>query len=126
MARIEINDHTLSIVVEGFDRILAVRARVTLPLSHIVSVRACPDVDALLDQEVGAALRGAMLPRCLIVGSCPSPDGRGLVFCDVHDPARAIVIRLRHDSLPQIFVEISDESPSAVCERIEEACGSMH
>lgn len=126
MARIEINDHTLSIVVEGYDRILAMRARVTVPLSHIVSARACPDMDSLLDLEVGTALRGAILPECLIVGSCPSPGGRGLVFCDVHDPARAIVIRLRHDSLPQIFVEVSDEAPDAVCERIEEACGTMH
>lgn len=126
MARIEINDHTLSIIVEGFDRILAMRARVTVPLSHIVSVRACPDMDALLDIEAGTALRRAIRPECLIIGSCPSPGGRGLVFCDVHDPAHTIVIVLRHDTLPRIFVEVSDEAPDAVCERIEEACGTMN
>lgn len=124
MARIEIHESSLTILVEGFDQVLGMRTRVTVPLAHITGVAARPDLRALMQMEAGTALRGALMPGRLIVGTFPLPEGAGLVFCDVHDPARSVAIELRHDRFRRILVEISDETPEAVCERIVEACAA--
>ena len=122
MARVEIQGRTMTVLVDGFDQVLAMRAKIIIPITHVLGAHAHPDMTALLNMEAGTALRGALVPGRLIVGTCPLPDGEGMVFCDVHDPARAISIELRHNRFRRILVEVSDESPEAVCERIEEAC----
>lgn len=124
MARIEIQGHTLTVLVDGIDQVLAMRAKIIIPITHVLGARARPDMRALMNMEAGTALRGALMPGRLIVGTCPLPDGEGMVFCDVHDPARAIAIELRHNRFRRLLVEVSDESPEAVCERIEEACAA--
>lgn len=122
MARVEIQERTLSVLIDGFDQVLAMRARITVPLAHVVDAYPRPDVSDLWQMEAGAAMRGTLIPGRLIVGTCPLADGEGMVFYDVHDPSKAISIELRHDRYKRILVEVSGESPEAVCERIREAC----
>lgn len=121
MARIEIQGQTITVLVDGFDQVLAMRAKLSVPLSHVVGAHAHPDMGPLMNMEAGMALRGTLVPGRLIVGTCPLPDGEGMVFCDVHDPARALAIELQHNRFRRILVEVSDESAEAACARIEAA-----
>ncbi len=118
MARIEIQDGTLTIQVEGFDMLLALRSSLSVPLARVSGVQVRPDLTALTQMEDGAALRGVFVPGRLLVGTCPLPDGEGQVFCDFRDPLKTVAIDLHHDRFRRLIVEVSDETPESARDRI--------
>jgi hypothetical protein len=104
--------------VEGLDRLWALRSRLEIPLSHITSVHSDPD-------EVGRwwhgwKLLGASVPGVLAAGTFYYHGE--LVFWDVHDPARTIVISLNHEHYKKLILEVAD--PQAAVQRLKAALGN--
>ena len=118
MASIEITPHELVVRLHGLDRLLAARGHLTVPLAHVIGVRArgreahFDEVIVETSRGVGTYLRGRVA-----AGSMMLADGRS--FFDVHDPEKAVVIDLESEPYRHIAVQVDDEPPESAAFRIE-------
>jgi hypothetical protein len=124
MATIEIKDKALHVNIEGLDKILALRSSITVPLSHIRSVAARPDISKLMYMSVTAKFRGVNTPGHLLAGTLVMADGSGDVFCDVRDGENAIAIELHHEQYKRLILEVSGHTPEAARDLILAASGA--
>jgi hypothetical protein len=67
MATIEIKDRELVIHIHGWDKLLALRSTLTLPLAHVKGATARPG-DARYDEMEGARLAGGYWPGSFAAG----------------------------------------------------------
>lgn len=95
--------------VEGWDKLWALKSRLTIPLSHISAVH--QDDDAAKGWWHGVQVGGANLPGLITAGAFFS-KGR-LVFYDVHKPENTIVVDLKHDSYDQLVLQVRDPIAAA-------------
>jgi len=113
MVRISVSDDRIHFDVEGIDRMWALRSQLEFPLSHIRSVRVDPE--AAKGWWHGIRLWGSNIPGILTAGTFYQ-NGR-VVFYDVHDPLRTIVIELDHEHYDRMVVEV--EEPEVEAKKIE-------
>ena len=109
MVTISIADGRIHFDVEGIDRMWALRSQLEFPLSHIRGVRVDPE--AATGWWHGIKLWGSNIPGILTAGTFYQ-NGR-VVFYDVHDPARTIVIELDHEHYDRMVVEVGDPDREA-------------
>lgn len=115
MVTISISDGRIHFDVEGIDRMWALRSQLEFPLSHIRSVRVDPE--AAKGWWHGVRLWGSNIPGILTAGTFYQ-NGR-VVFYDVHDPERTIVIELDHEHYDRMVVEV--EEPEIEAGKMEKA-----
>ena len=118
MAEVELARDALIVHVEGMDRLFALRSRLEVPLSHVEVAEADP-------QEArrrwhGIMERGIWVPGPITVGTFYQ-EGE-LVFWDVHDPQKTVVIRLKDERYRRLVIEVED--PEATAARVNEATGA--
>ncbi len=123
MATLAIKDQALTVNMEGLDKVFALRSSITVPLAHVVSVTARPDISKVMYMPVGSQFRGVRHTGLIVAGTLLMADGSGNVFCDVHDDKNALVIELQHDEFKRIIVEPSNQSPEQARDMIEAALG---
>lgn len=104
--------------VEGWDKLWALRSRLEIPLAHITDV-AC-DPDQVGRWWHGWKVAGTDMPGLLAMGTFYYHGE--LVFWDVRDAARTIIVSLDHERYKKLIVEVDD--PSAVVERLRQASSS--
>src|SRR5215204_7715352 len=117
MAEVELAEDTLVIHVLGMDRLWALRSRLEIPLSHVSGAEAAAEVARRWWQ--GLRSGGTHVPGVITAGTFHQEGER--VFWDVHDPEKAIVIRLRDERYERLVIEVED--PSATVAAIREALG---
>ena len=117
MAEVELDEDTLSIHVMGMDRLWALRSRLEIPLSHVSGAEADPEVAGRWWQGIRSG--GTQVPGVITAGTFHQEGER--VFWDVHDPEKAIVIRLRDERYARLVIEVED--PPATVAAIKEALG---
>ncbi|MFL5483744.1 MAG: hypothetical protein ACJ8AK_16300 [Gemmatimonadaceae bacterium] len=115
MVTISVSDDRIHFDVEGIDRMWALRSQLEFPLSHIRSVRVDPE--AAKGWWHGIRLWGSNIPGILTAGIFYQ-NGR-VVFYDVHDPERTIVIELDHEHYDRMVVEV--EEPEVEAKKVEKA-----
>ena len=125
MASIELKDRSLIVHVEGIDRLLSLRSTLTVALRHVTGIIAKPPMYNEMFMSSGERFRGVQIAGVMCAGTVRTHDGSGYVFCDVHDPERAISIELEHDTFKRLLVELSDETPAEAKERIEAAIAAL-
>jgi hypothetical protein len=120
MATIELTENTLIVHVEGIDKFFTFKSQLEVPLSHVVGA----EVDPLVVQEWGdwwkglkISWGGAQVPGLLVAGSFYQHGEK--VFWDVHDPQKAVTIRLADTQYARLVIEVED--PAASITAIEEA-----
>jgi|SRR5665213_513196 len=94
--------------VEGLHQLWSLRSRLEIPLTHITGVEIDPD-------EVGRwwhgwKIAGTDVPGLFAAGTFYYHGE--LVFWDVHDPARTVVVSLDHERYKKLIIEVAD--PEAV------------
>ena len=104
MVTISVSGDRIRFDVEGIDRMWALRSQLEIPLSHIRSVSVDPE--AARGWWHGIKLWGSNIPGILTAGTFYQ-NGR-VVFYDVHDPERTIVIELDHEHYDRMVVEVED------------------
>lgn len=104
MVTISIKGDRIHFDVEGIDQLWALRSQLEFPLSHIRSVRVDPEAAA--GWWHGLKLWGSNIPGILTAGTFYQEGG--IVFYDVHDPDRTIVIELDHERYDRLIVEVED------------------
>ena len=117
VAEVELAEDTLVIHVLGMDRLWALRSRLEIPLSHVSGAEAAPEVARRWWQ--GLRSGGTHVPGVITAGTFHQEGER--VFWDVHDPEKAIVIRLRDERYERLVIEVED--PPATVAAIQEALG---
>ena len=101
--------------VEGLDKVLALRSRLAIPLTHINDVEFDPS-------QVGRwwhgwKLLGADMPGLFAAGTFYYHGE--LVFWDVHEPERTIIVSLNHERYKKLILEVAD--PGEVMTRLQVA-----
>ncbi|HEV7388922.1 MAG TPA: hypothetical protein VGN73_09935 [Gemmatimonadaceae bacterium] len=104
MVTISIKGDRIHLDVEGIDKMWAVRSHLEFPLSHIRSVRI--DLEAARGWWHGLRLMGSNIPGILTAGTFYQQGE--LVFYDVHDPDRTIVLELDHERYKKLIIEVED------------------
>ncbi len=123
MASIEITRYDLIVRLRGLDALLALRARLSVPLAHVVGVRThAPEADfdaAIVETSrgVGTYVRGR-----IAAGSFNLADGRS--FYVARDPRQTIVIDLEGEPFRHIAVQVDGKSPEAAARRVQAAIDS--
>ena len=118
MAEVEIAQDALIVHVEGMDRLFALRSRLEVPLSHVAGAEVDPE--EARRRWHGIMERGIWVPGPITVGTFYQ-EGE-LVFWDVHDPQKTVVIRLKDERYRRLVIEVED--PEATAARVNEATGA--
>ena len=109
MVDLSIAEGRLTLDVRGADKLWAFKSTLEIPLAHVASVRADPEVAR--GWYHGIRLPGTNLPGVITAGTFYQ-DGKR-VFWDVHHPEDTIVIDLHDERFNQLIVEVADP-PAAV------------
>jgi hypothetical protein len=90
--------------VRGADKLWALKSSLEIPLQHVVSVRADPEIAK--GWYHGIRFPGSNIPGVLTAGTFYQ-DGKR-VFWDVHHPENTIVIELKDERYNELIVEVTD------------------
>jgi hypothetical protein len=104
VAEVELAENTLSIHVLGMDRLWALRSHLEIPLPHVSGAEAASEVARRWWQGIRSG--GTHVPGVITAGTFYQEGER--VFWDVHDPEKAIVIRLRDERYERLIIEVED------------------
>ncbi len=113
MADIEITPTSLVVHIRGADQFFALASRLEVPLEHVSSVDASPPEA----QGVwhGLRLAGTNLPGLVTAGRFLQHGE--WAFWDVHDPDRAIAIRLHDERYAKLIVGVDDPAATVAAIR---------
>ena len=115
MAEVELAQDALIVHVEGMDRLFALRGRLEIPLSHVEGAEADPE--EARRRWHGIMERGIWAPGLITAGTFYR-EGE-LVFWDVHEPEKTVVIRLKDERYARLIIEVED--PETTVARVNEA-----
>lgn len=90
--------------VEGWDKLWSLKSRLEIPLAHIKGVHADPK--PAMGWFDGLKLAGTAIPNIFRAGTFYQQGD--LVFWDVHNPEKTIVIELEHERLAKLIIEVAD------------------
>jgi hypothetical protein len=109
VADIELTSTSLIVHIRGVDQFFAMKSRLEVPLEHIASV----DATAPEAHEVWHGLRmvGTNLPGVITAGRFVQHGE--WAFWDVHDPDKAIAIRLRDERYAKLVIGVDDPVTTA-------------
>ena len=114
-ASISISNDTLTVDVEGADKLWALKSQLRIPLAHVVG--AAEAEDEARQWLHGIRLAGTHVPGVISAGRFYS-HGKW-VFWDVHHPAKAFRIELRDEHYSKLVLESDD--PAGQISRIRKA-----
>jgi hypothetical protein len=109
MVDVSIEDGRAVFAIEGMHKLWAFRSRIEIPLDHITSV------DVNHDQVGrwwhGFKLVGTDAPGLFAAGTFYYHGE--LVFWDVHDTTKTIIVSLEHERYKKLIVEVADAEQTA-------------
>jgi hypothetical protein len=98
--------------VEGLHQLWALRSRLEIPLTHITDAQV--DSDQVGRWWHGWKVLGTDVPGLFAAGTFYYHGE--LVFWDVRDPSRTIIVSLDHERYKKLIVEVAD--PEGVVARL--------
>jgi len=114
MVQVIPQDDKIVFEIEGWDKLWSLRSRLEIPLEHIKG--AYLDPDPAMGWFQGLKLSGSDFPNLFRAGTFYQ-DG-GLVFWDVHDPQKTIVVELNHERYQKLIIEVQE--PAAIVRLIND------
>jgi hypothetical protein len=109
MTEVEITADNLVVHVKGMDRLWSLKSRLEIPLAHVLGAEVDPH--AAQGWRKGLRAPGTHLPGVITAGTFYQEGDR--VFWDVHDPEKAIVIRLEDERYARLVIEVEDPPVTA-------------
>lgn len=104
MVEIRIESDKAIFEVQGWDKMWSLRSQLEIPLAHIRGAYADPE--PAMGWFQGFKIAGTHLPNIFRAGTFYQQGE--LVFWDVHDPAKTIVIELEHERYKKLIIEVAD------------------
>lgn len=115
MVEIKVGRDKAIFEVEGWDQLWSLRSRLEIPLAHIKAVYA--DSKPAMGWFDGFKLVGTAIPHIFRAGTFYQEGD--LVFWDVRNPEKTIVIELEHEHFAKLIIEVAE--PSAAVSLLEDA-----
>jgi hypothetical protein len=109
MVDVRVDGDRVIFEVEGIDKLWSLRSRLDIPLAHITDVEA--NADQVGRWWHGVKLWGTDVPGVFAAGTFFYHQE--LVFWDVHDPAKTIIVSLDHEHYKKLIVEVADPKAAA-------------
>jgi hypothetical protein len=104
VADVEVTGGELIVTVQGFDRVLALKSEIRVPLQHVISAESGQG-DAS-NWFHGVRAPGTNLPGVVVAGTFYWHGE--CAFFDVHHADRAVAINLRDEKYQRLIVEVDD------------------
>ena len=109
MVNVSVDGNRAMFAVEGMHKLWAMRSQIEIPLAHITNVEVNHD-------QVGAwwhgfKLMGTDMPGLFAMGTFYYHGE--LVFWDVTDLRRTIIISLEHERYKKLIIEVADPESAA-------------
>ena len=104
MVDVTIEGDAAVFTVVGLDKLWCFRSRLEIPLSHILDVEA--NTEQVGRWWHGIKVLGTNLPG-LFAGGTFRQQGE-LVFWDVRDPSKTIIVSLDHERYRKLVIEVAD------------------
>jgi hypothetical protein len=117
MVEIGVEGDRVVFEIEGLDKLWSLRSRLEIPLAHITDVEA--NADQVGRWWHGLKLWGSDVPGLFAAGTF-FYHGE-LVFWDVRDPARTIIVSLEHERYKKLILEVAD--PLAAIMHLRQSIG---
>jgi hypothetical protein len=117
MVNIRIGADKAIFEVQGWDKLWSLRSQLEIPLSHIRG--AYVDSEPAMGWFQGLKLAGTDVPNIFRAGTFYQQGE--LVFWDVNDPEKTIVIELEHEWYRKLIVEV--ENPEREVKTINSSLG---
>ncbi len=114
MARVQIDDTTMTVHVQGLHQLAGLKRRIRAPLAHVRGATVDPGV---MGEPKGVRAPGLGLGRVATIGTFHR-DGKRQ-FWDVTAKGTPIVIELENEPYERLIVEVDD--PRATVDRINAA-----
>jgi hypothetical protein len=115
MVSVTLLDDRAVFEVEGLHQLWALRSRIEIPLTHITD--AIVDPDQVGRWWHGWKVLGTDVPGLFAAGTFYYHGE--LVFWDVIDPEKTIIVSLNHERYEKLILEVAD--PEAVVARLRAA-----
>jgi hypothetical protein len=115
MVEVSVDGDRVVFEIEGLDKLWSLRSRLEIPLAHVTDVEA--NADLVGRWWHGLKLWGSDVPGLFAAGTF-FYHGE-LVFWDMRDPARTIIVSLDHERYRKLIVEVAD--PAAVTMQLRQA-----
>jgi hypothetical protein len=109
MAEIEITATSLIVHIRGADRFFAFKSQLEVPLEHVAAVDA--SVPEARDFWHGLRIVGTELYGVITAGTFVQHGE--WAFWDVHDPDKAIAIRLHDERYGKVIIGVDDPAATA-------------
>ena len=109
MVDVSIEDGRAVFAVEGLHKLWAFRSRIEIPLDHITGVEV--NNDQVGRWWHGFKLVGTDAPGLFAAGTFYYHGE--LVFWDVRDPARTVIVSLEHERYKKLIIEVADPAATA-------------
>jgi hypothetical protein len=109
MVDVRVDGDRVIFEVEGIDKLWSLRSRLDIPLAHITDVEA--NADQVGRWWHGVKLWGTDVPGMFAAGTFFYHQE--LVFWDVHDPAKTIIVSLDHERYKKLIIEVADPKAAA-------------
>ena len=104
MVDVTIQDGRAVFNVEGLHKLWSFRSQIEIPLAHITGVEANPD--QVRRWWHGVKIIGTDAPTLFSAGTFYYHGE--LVFWDVFDPARTVIVSLDHERYKKLIIEVPD------------------
>ncbi|GAA3376066.1 hypothetical protein GCM10020367_46300 [Streptomyces sannanensis] len=114
MARVTIENDVLTVEVQGLDKVWALKSRLEIPLRN---VRGATHDPGIAHEPRGIKTGGTYMPGVITAGRFIRQGE--MVFWDVKNPEKTVVIELADERYARLVVEVDD--PRAVVSMIEQA-----
>jgi hypothetical protein len=118
MIDVTVDGERVVFTVEGLDKLWSFRSRLELPLAHVIAVDHDPQVVGRWWH--GFKVIGTDVPGLFAAGTFYYHAE--LVFWDVRQPQRAIIVSLEHERYKKLIVEVAD--PRETVARLRRAIGT--
>ena len=112
--KISVEEENLVVELHGLERCLAFRRGLHVPLSHVSGARMAGEIPR---KDIGVKLVGAGIPGIIRAGTYAGKEG--LVFWDVRNQEKAILVELHDEKFSQLVVEV--EEPEKAISLISDA-----
>ncbi|PRY44801.1 hypothetical protein [Umezawaea tangerina] len=114
MALVRIEGDDLVVVIEGLDKLWALKSSLTIPLANVRGATADPGIAS---EPKGLRAPGTHAPGVITAGTFHLDGER--VFWDVKDPSKAVVVELADERYARLVVQVDD--PRATVALVENA-----
>jgi hypothetical protein len=120
MVNVSVEANRAIFTVEGMHKLWAIKSRIEIPLTHITGV----DVnhDQVSSWWHGFKVLGTDLPGLFAMGTFYYHGE--LVFWDVTDLRKTIIVSLEHERYKKLIIEVDD--PAATADMLNAAIGRAH